>query len=345
VRSPLSEVGALQAEPVMDQFQQAPLDDNRIFYATGSPSDEFHGQGVIPSTSQSLGYIGVVEGSARAVGLPPGAAGAGDIVDPFLGAAKVPADYRFLVGKLFPMMFTFLCFAAFLVPIWMIFHLGQDANVRQWIHGSQFLMVTLWLPILYLTVHLLHMARGGHPVKVAVVVCLVGSCIYFSIVSNHLVSESNSVGAALLAADCYSFAGKRDLELSLQRAESFYDECIASVAHESNTSVKAAGSQYLITDCPDYARKASELGQSDNWAYFRFLQENYWCSGWCQESKAMWTYVQTEDACSAVVGNIMLRKVRWSALQVLTYSLSIFCLTTAMILIVAPRLQKYGVSW
>lgn len=267
---------------------------------------------------------------------------AADVVDPFLGpTVKSPADALPLLASSFPSAFTLLCLSAFAIPTRNMFHIGQDENVRWWI-GSGFLLAAAWiLPVLYAVTHLVHLARG-RPMKLAVVVCLVGSCIFLAVVSDALLKDATRLSRSLLSEDCSSFGRKQELEVQLQEARSFFNECVDSSSEKHASGPRVAAASLRITDCPGYA--GAEVGRSGGWSYLRFLEERYRCSGWCSEQDALWTSEKTEGHCSAVVAGIMSGKVRWTAMQTHVYSLAMLVLAIPMLLAAPPRLARCGIA-
>lgn len=251
------------------------------------------------------------------------------------------AELRVMFASAFPTMFTLLCLAAFIVPIWTTFHIGQDENVRRWI-GRHIALAAWPLPLLYLGTHLLHVYRGA-PVKIAVIACLEGSCVLLLVVANCVLVDAYRLGSAFSVRDCYSFQGKQELELEWQQASAYYANCTAELAQLQQLPLADAVAQYRIEDCPEYAAAAGPHKVS--WSYLQFLEERYSCAGWCEEHDAIWTRGHTQDACSAAVANVLLGKVQWSMLQVVSYSAMMFLLLCAGLVVGVPLLAQFGVTW
>jgi len=246
-----------------------------------------------------------------------------------------------MVASAFPAMFTLVCLSVFLVPLYIVTHIGHDENVRYWI--GRHLDLVAFLPILFLATHILHYWRRG-PVRGAIITCLVGSCLLLLVLGNFVLMDVSRFGNAFMALDCYALTGKQALQVEWEEARDYYANCVAELSMRKNLSYAYVVDHYRVRDCHDYEAVVAEE-HARSWPYLEYLEEHYRCAGWCRRSQAIWTFQSTQDACSPVVANIFLDKVQWSMLQVVIYILAVFAAVSATVALGAPFLSKFGIAW
>eukprot|EP00429_Kryptoperidinium_foliaceum_P067096 CAMPEP_0176051814 /NCGR_PEP_ID=MMETSP0120_2-20121206/25761_1 /TAXON_ID=160619 /ORGANISM="Kryptoperidinium foliaceum, Strain CCMP 1326" /LENGTH=471 /DNA_ID=CAMNT_0017385255 /DNA_START=56 /DNA_END=1471 /DNA_ORIENTATION=- len=275
--------------------------------------------------------------------------GRGHLVDPFLGNADAQAlkplagpDAMVDIAGFFPTAFTLFCLVAFLVPIWTCVHLSHDENVRYWI-GGRLLALTGWLPVVYIVSHVIHTMRGM-PVKGAVIACICGSCLLLALAAQLTLREADVISADLTAQECDISSRKYALQEQWREAEAFFDNCASTWASSHGLSVQEAKATIRITDCPGYAAEAANRTRGDGWQYLQFLEGRYHCAGWCEEAQAMWTLGATRDPCSIAVALVMRSNVRWTAVQVVFYSVVVFALASVGLLSVLPAIKRSATS-
>jgi len=242
--------------------------------------------------------------------------------------------------RVFPALFTFFCLATFSMPIWITYHLGEDENVKQWISTKVWLVLFLFIP--YALAHVVHSIKG-HPVRLVLMTCLIGSSVILLMISDYVLLKAYSLANAFYAQDCDTFAGKRMMEEEWQQARVFYASCVAKKASALNMPFAKAVTQYRIQSCPGYDEEVA--GVHPAWKYLDFLEEQYHCSGWCQEAEPIWTFASTSDSCGSAVADVMFHKIRWSAMQVVLYMILVVGFVSTTLITVGPILVKLGIEW
>lgn len=238
--------------------------------------------------------------------------------------------------RYFPFLFTAFCIGTWIVPIWVMYHVGQDVNVTHWV--TDLLQYTPWLLAVYAVAHIMHAMTGG-PARLPMIVCTVGSCVVLLLLANWILIESQRLGNVFAADDCSSFEGKHRLEDQWQQARSYYSDCVDKLSVNQDIAFEAAVSKYRITDCPNYYADVADA--HPDWVYLGQLEELYHCSGWCSEEKALWTLKPTKDACSAAVAQTMGTKIRWGMMQVMFYNITVLCVVSIFLVLATPALQRY----
>jgi len=240
----------------------------------------------------------------------------------------------------FPAMFSFFCLATFSMPIWIMYHIGTDENVKQWISTKTWLVVFLFVP--YAVTHVIHHVKG-HPVRLALATCLVGSSIVLLLIGDYVLLAAYRKGNAFVAQDCDTFPGKRALEAEWREARTFYANCAAKKAAAFNITFAQAVMQYRIESCGEYEEQVATAHPS--WRYLGFLEETYRCSGWCQEGEPIWTFAATTDSCSSAVADVMFNKIQWSTMQVVLYTIMVLGFVSTTLITAGPILMKLGIEW
>lgn len=261
------------------------------------------------------------------------------VADPYYGAVPQPfkaagLPVRVKVADESPAaLFTSVCIALFVVPGYLTYRVGQDANVRYWI-GDYFDVVVV-LPCLYLAAHLLHLCRGGL-VRSTVFVCLVGSAGLLLGLGNVVLLAASSFGSAFLARDCYALPQKQALQVEWEAARDYLASCATDFASKKNVTYAHALDRLRIGDCPGYAARVAEQHVL-SWPYLQVLEESYLCSGWCAESSSsIWTFQSTHGACSPVVADILVRRIQLTMLQVSVYCLVVVLSAVPLAVLGAP---------
>uniref|UniRef100_A0A7S1WUW1 Uncharacterized protein n=1 Tax=Alexandrium catenella TaxID=2925 RepID=A0A7S1WUW1_ALECA len=242
--------------------------------------------------------------------------------------------------RVFPAMFSFFCLATFSMPIWITYHIGNDENVKQWISTRIWLVLLLFIP--YAVAHLIHHVKG-HPVRLVLVTCLVGSSVVLLLIGDCVLLEAYKKANAFSAQDCDTFPGKRSMERELEEARAFYANCAAKKAAAFDLTFAQAVMQYRIQSCPEYADLVAT--KHPDWAYLGFLEDSYRCSGWCKEEEPMWTFAATSDSCSSAVADVLFNKIQWSTMQVVLYTIVVLGFVSTTLITIGPILIKLGIEW
>eukprot|EP00416_Gambierdiscus_australes_P020413 CAMPEP_0171067082 /NCGR_PEP_ID=MMETSP0766_2-20121228/7794_1 /TAXON_ID=439317 /ORGANISM="Gambierdiscus australes, Strain CAWD 149" /LENGTH=226 /DNA_ID=CAMNT_0011523297 /DNA_START=122 /DNA_END=799 /DNA_ORIENTATION=- len=226
------------------------------------------------------------------------------------------------------------------MPIWVTYHISNDENVLEWITTKGWLVILLF--IVYGVTHLIHTAKQ-HPVRLALVICLLGSSVILLLVGDYILLRAYSVGNAFAAEDCDTFLAKRAMEVEWQAARTFYANCMARKAKSSNVTFTQAVMMFRIHHCPDYEDVVATT--HPKWKYLGFLEESYRCSGWCQEGEPIWTFASTADSCSSAVADIMFNKIQRSTMQVVIYTFIVLGFVSTTLITMGPILVKLGIEW
>jgi hypothetical protein len=239
---------------------------------------------------------------------------------------------------LFPTIFSLFIVGVYIMPLWMLYHAGNDPNVQQWITKHLWVPV-LVLPLVYFAVHMLHLVRRT-PSKPAVVLTLYGSAVVLLIAAEMLEVNSYAMGNAMMAMDCDASDGKRAMQNQYMSAVTFYANCAQTVATSRNITFGQAVATYRIRDCPGYLEQANS-----DWAYLAYLEDSYQCSGWCEERPSLFTHRTTKDSCQSVVADVFLNKVKFTMVQVIIYNIVVLTFVSIVSLRVGPVLRKFGIPW
>lgn len=231
----------------------------------------------------------------------------------------------------FAFFFSFASFVVLMIPISLIYYVGQDAQVRYWI--TERLSMVLWLIVVFVIAHLIHWYLG-RPCRILIVCCTVGSCAFIVILSDIVLIGSYRITNEFRARDCTTFAGKRDVEQEWQAAYSFYANC------EFNDF--AAPYAYKIEHCKGYQE---QLAIHPAWNYLADLEVVQQCGGWCEAGPALWTLLPVRDACTATVAHELTNTVGRNIWKVIIYTIIWLTLSSAALLRMGPLLRKYGVDW
>jgi hypothetical protein len=244
----------------------------------------------------------------------------------------------------FPAIFTLFSVGVFIMPLWMMIHIGWDENVRQWI-TRQLWVLTIILPCTYGAVHFLHVIKRV-PNRLAIIVALYGSAVTFILVGNFVLVSCYRHGNAFLAEDCYASREKQQLQVQYESAVQFYVDCAVTISQNEtrNVTFGQAVTNYRITDCPGYAEQAA-MQENQAWDYLAFMEDTYHCSGWCKPMPAMWVHTATTDTCPGVVAQVMFQKVKWTMEQVVLYNIVVLSFIAIVPIRVGDVFKGYGVVW
>jgi len=201
--------------------------------------------------------------------------------------------------------------------------------------------------------HMAHVVSGRLSLAPALLGTIPGPFLLAVVANAYVRSTLNELPDILASQeDCAWYDVKEQLELSWRAAERVYIDCLS----EHEIKFQDLERLFRIQECHHYLQghlasptpsfqdmyrhalygpQTEWHGVKDAfaphrvaWRYLERLEEEQHCSGWCRESRALWTAHETRDSCSAVAGFVMKHKVRPTAYVLLTYS--------ASILLVAP---------
>jgi len=243
--------------------------------------------------------------------------------------------------RAFPLLFSFFCLATFSVPIWTMYHIGEDINVKHWITTKTWYVLFLFVP--YMAAHAIHTAKG-RPVRTVLVSCLVGTCIVLLLLADGVLVSTHSLAEELASQDCISFVRKRDTELVWQRALSFHTLCARKKAKEEGLSEAQAAVKYRIHECEGYIDLVAD---NPDWTYLEAVEKMYQCGGWCNRGPALWvpSLGPMLDSCSRAVADVMLNNIQWTTMQVIIYTTGSLAFVSTTLLVMGPLFAKMGIVW
>jgi len=243
--------------------------------------------------------------------------------------------------RAFPILFSFFCLATFSVPIWTMYHIGEDINVKHWITTKVWRVVFLFVP--YVAAHAIHTIKG-RPLRLVLVTCLVGSCIVLMLLADSVLVSAHALAEQLASQDCNTFVRKRDTELAWQRALSFRTLCARKKAKEEGLTEVQAAVKYRVHECEGYTDLVPD---NPDWLYLEALEKSYRCGGWCNRGPALWvpSTGATPDSCGSAVADVMLNKVQWTALQVIIYTTGTLAFVSTALLVMGPLFARMGIEW
>lgn len=254
------------------------------------------------------------------------------------------SPYEILSWAYFPQWFTLSCILAFLNPIWLTVHLGQDRTVLYWL--GPWCRIAAVLPLIFLVGHMAHLKKH-RPSKPVVVLCLLVPTVFFLVLSQDISSRAANMADQLFSTDCDIVNGKRQLERSWETARNLYVKCLKDTVRlapaSQNLTYSAALQLYRIQDCDEYANE-ERLHRAD-WAYLWYLEDEYDCAGWCTSNFPLWTFKETQDSCSVAASQIFEEKIAKRAGQVMLYSFGTLLGTSALLLTAGPFLRARGCDW
>lgn len=256
-----------------------------------------------------------------------------------LKSGSIFADFEHVMSN-FQAMFTLFCFVLFVVPAWLVFHVGSDPEVLHWITRAAKSVIAL--PILIVVTHVVHHFTG-RPNRILILLCTVGSAALLLIVGDMILMGSYTLINQLVADDCSTFPGKAEVELEWQNAKTFYASCVSDLAANSsgNLTFQDAVVQYRIQSCPDYEQ---QLEANPQWPYLEQLEDRYACAGWCARGLPLWSFKEATGPCAPAVAQILNEKVAWAMLQVVVLSIAALGVLGIGLISAAPALRKYGVE-
>lgn len=260
---------------------------------------------------------------------------AAPVYSPFKGATTSVYGKKLDVMTMFPALFTAFCFATFITPIILSYHIGRDPQVIFWI--GDYIQWVIYLPVLYVGAYIYHTVYRL-PSKMVMVLCLIGSCVTLLVLSDRVLLAAYDRANEFAARDCDTFPTKRELQREWEFARTYYANCVAAAAEESGMTYEAAYGSYRIRDCADYS---AQLAAHPHWEYLGQLEEQQHCSGWCERAQPLWVGGDVRDSCSAVVGDIMMNKIQWTMMQVLVYTITVLGIVSVLLVAVGPTLWRY----
>lgn len=254
---------------------------------------------------------------------------------------QITALERETALRAFPILFSFFCLSTFSVPIWTMYHIGEDINVQHWITTKAWYVV--FLLVLYVAAHAIHTIKG-RPVRMVLVTCLVGTCIVLLLSANSMLLSAHSLAEELASQDCDTFVRKRNTELAWQRALSFHTLCVRKKAKEEGLTETQAAVKYRIHECEGYVDLVAE---NPDWPYLEAVEKVYRCGGWCNRGPALWvpTMGPLLDSCGAAVADVFMNNIQWTTMQVIIYATGTLAFMSTTLLVMGPLFAKMGVEW
>lgn len=241
---------------------------------------------------------------------------------------------------LFPFLFSFCCFVLFLVPIWLMVHLGHDPNVVYWV--GHWCEVALVVPLPFFAAFFIQDAlKRAH--KPTILACLLLPSATLLVLGNMLVNTSSNRADQLRSMDCDTFPKKRSLQRSWEAAQRLYVGCLRETLSSHNITMETATRLFRVQDCTEFEVSFAEYEQ--DWTYLWWLEEENQCAGWCFVSQPLWTQKAVWDSCSVAVSQAFDTKAQRMAQQVVAFSTTMLLIATLGNLAVGPSLRAAGLDW
>lgn len=323
-----SPVNVVHANPA--QFRPAPSP------ATGIPLNPVRPHDF---TSQDTPSFNFMHGACWA-------AASGDANNDFVGNLSKDADRMSSwenCREHFRDIFTLSCILAFLNPIWLMVHLGQDPTVLYWF--GPWSRAAVFLPLIFIFGHIVHW-KMRRPFKPVILLCLFVPSVYLLVVSNLTMTSALNKADQLFSTDCDSLYGKRQLERSWMLARDLYLKCLEDTVRlapaSRNLTFSKAARLYRFQDCTEYK---DDLRHQVDWKYLWYLEEEDACAGWCTKSHPIWTFKEVRDSCSVATAQVFDDKVAKRSRQVVLYSLGLLVFTSISLVSMGPILRARGYDW
>jgi len=247
--------------------------------------------------------------------------------------------------RMFPYIFTFCCVMAFMVPIWLTVHLGEDRNV-QFFLGS-YNRYAMLLPLVFVVGHMWHIQRR-QPYKPAVLLCLLVPSIVLMALNDATMTVASDMADQLFSTDCDTFKEKRDLQRAWDAAYELYANCLQDTVKltpaSKNLTMEDAIANYRIQDCAEYSNH--HYANKKEWEYLWYLEEEHECAGWCNFGHQIWSFhKEPRDSCSNAASQVFFGKVGRISQQVLLYSVLVLVTTSVSLIGAGPMLRSRGIDW
>lgn len=249
---------------------------------------------------------------------------------------------------LWPHYFTFGMLAFCGASIVAGMHLAQDPTVDRWVGGG-YGYVPMLIPGYLAVCHLVHL-RAGLPKMVPVILSTIVPCLLIFLCGNFHLAATGIVASMLSSRDCTTFATKQDVHKSWVLAATLYETCVNRTAGEHSISFEDGLKLYRLQECKEYY--ASYYLDGDpyydhrlNWEYLRRMEETDSCSGWCWQSRPLWSFAEVKDSCSATAGATLASKVKPVAEKMVGIATVGFCLSIAMVVWMGNQMRKEGYEW
>lgn len=241
---------------------------------------------------------------------------------------------------MFPTAFLLFSLAVFVMPIYLVWSVGEDPNTKQWL--PRITRLVMILPVVYFITFWVHVFKRA-PSRLFITLSLIGSCVMLLIISDGLLIDAYEKGPMFASVgDCMSWGEKRAIEQQWEFARTYYANCMNDMSKKQSLPFAAAVHDLRIQDCPTYANVSAV---HPGWAYLEYLETTQHCGGWCTASPPIWTKGNVQDACSPIVAQIIQDKIAYSLKQVCVYSVFTLFVVTAMFIGVPPFLKRHGIEW
>jgi hypothetical protein len=234
----------------------------------------------------------------------------------------LPVSLSEQVRDYLPMIFTMACILAFLNPIWLTASLGQDKTVQYFL--GPWCRLAALLPIFFIVAHALFWIKRRPP-RPVILMCVLLPTSFLMIVSNITFTRASMLADFLSGSDC-TLPVEQQIEKSYKAARDLYQECLEETLRlapaDKNLTWSKASHLYRFQDCTEFNDTSSRSYQAD-WKYLKYMEEEYNCAGWCNESAPIWTHREVRGPCSVAAVQILDKKIVFRSRQIFTYSLGL----------------------
>mmetsp|Transcript_91856 Transcript_91856/g.230842 ORF Transcript_91856/g.230842 Transcript_91856/m.230842 type:complete len:296 (+) Transcript_91856:161-1048(+) len=251
--------------------------------------------------------------------------------------------------RLFPVLFTLCCSMLFLVPMCLVLTIGSSKELAYF--WTPWHYVVAVIPLFILAAHYIHM-RSGVPNKTAVVTALVVPSLLLLVCANGQYLQATVMVERLASSDCEALQSKQELQKAWQAAYDLYMGCLKETSAAYGFDVAVLQQNFRVQDCEEYPQAAGLVGSSsskspyaEDWKYLRYLEENSFCSGWCQSGIQLWSNGASKDSCSIAVATVFDLYAQPHAGEVVAVMVITLIVSAMFLILVGPLLRKNGIEW
>lgn len=222
--------------------------------------------------------------------------------------------------KIWPHYFTLALLLFLGPPVISGLDLATNPSVAYWIGPWGYLAVGV--PVYLLMFHAIHLYCGA-PRMVPVILGSVVPAVVLFIVANVHLSATGIVANMLMSNDCTTYSTKQNIHHSWLTAATLYEQCVNRTVALTALPYDAVLQKYRLHECDEFRQRDPDpwAEHRATWLYLQGLEEDHMCSGWCWQSRSLWSYLEGKDSCSTVAGAVLLTKVRPTAVQMMVVSL------------------------
>jgi hypothetical protein len=223
----------------------------------------------------------------------------------------------------------------------------NDPHAIYWVGHLAYGVVLI--PLLIVVAHIVQ-SYMRKPVYFAVLASCVGPPVISFVIGMLYNTPIMGIVGTLQSTDCITFREKFHLSQAYKTAETYYDNCISTLASNSSLSNDQLRKQTVMSQCPNYKHDRKTSGFAKEWKYLEELETKEFCSGWCyNDEKALWSHNPvTWSSCSLAAAESMQSSVQRNTWRMMLNGLLGFVIAgTAIILVTefVSRSEDPSLQW